>query len=206
MQQKQSNSDLSNSNITYKKDGLHYTGTKLFFRITGLKSHNLDRLKITLKASSIEKPDIFHIDSLDLYNSRSRESYCESCNKYLKVKVSITAGELTDLIKVLEKERINMKESGNKTAPVEMTPEEKKEALEALRSKNLLKNIVTDFESIGFIGEKHNKLLGYIASISRLIPDPLALLILSRSGAERHPCRKLFVSLSHLKALSSILA
>ena len=36
---------------------------------------------------------------------------------------------------------------------------------------------------MGYIGEKHNKLLGYIAAVSRLQPDPLALLVLSRSGA-----------------------
>lgn len=179
----QQNPESSNSNLIHKSDGLYLKSTVLTFRITGLKPHNLDRLKVTLKASTEDKPEIFHIDSLDLYNSRSREGFCESCQKYLKVKPSITSAELTELIKVLEKERIAMKENGNKTTPVQITPQEKKDALEKLKSKDLLKNIVQDFESIGFIGEKNNKLLGYVASISRLLPDPLAILILSRSGA-----------------------
>jgi len=183
MSQKQFNNGDITSPLIYKQDGLYYICTKLSFRITGLKPHNLDRLKITLKASTDDKPDVFHIDSLDLYNSRSREAFCESCQKYLKAKPSTTAAELSELIKVLEEERIAMRERGTQDTIPPMSSEEKKEALEALRSKSLLKNIVNDFEAIGFIGEKHNKLLGYVASISRLLPDPLALMILSRSGA-----------------------
>lgn len=173
----------SSSPLIRKSDGFYYTATKLCFRITGLKPHNLDRLRITLKASTDDKPDVFHIDSLDLYNSRSRESFCESCQKYLKVKPEITAAELSELIKVLEKERIAMRERGSQEAVPPMSAEEKKEALEVLRSKKLLKRIVNDFEAIGFIGEKVNKVLGYISAVSRLLCDPLAILILSRSGA-----------------------
>jgi DNA primase len=173
----------SSSPLIRKSDGLYYTAAKLSFRITGLKPHNLDRLRVTLKASMDDKPDVFHIDGLDLYNSRSREAFCESCQKYLKVKPETTAAELSELIKALERERIVMRERGTQEAILPMTPEEKKEALEALRSTSLLKTIVNDFDAIGFIGEKHNKLLGYIAAVSRLLPDPLAVLILSRSGA-----------------------
>ena len=183
MSQKQFNDGDITSPLIYKQDGLYYTCIKLSFRITGLKPYNLDRLKVTIKASTDDKPDVFHIDSLDLYNSRSREAFCDSCQKYLKAKPSTTAAELSELIKALEKERISMRERGTENAVPPMSAEEKKEALETLRSKSLLKNIVNDFEAIGFIGEKHNKLLGYVASISRLLPDPLALMILSRSGA-----------------------
>ncbi len=173
----------ANPNLIHKADGLHYTGTKLSFRITGLKTFNLDRLKITLKAFTPDKPDLFHIDTLDLYNSNSRERFYDSCQKYLKIKPSITSAEISELIKVLEKERISMQDESSQDKTPPMSKEEKKAALEELKNKDLVKNILTAFESIGFIGEKINKLLGYIASISRLLPDPLALLILSRSGA-----------------------
>lgn len=177
-------SELNNtSDLIRKADGLYYTGTKLSFRITGLKSHNLDRLRVTLKAASIDKEDIFHIDTLDLYNSRSRENYIESCQKYLKVKPSTTFSELTELIKVLEKERIAQHDQGSDNPLPPMSEPDKVEALQVLESKDLLKRISTDFDAIGFIGEKLNKLLGYIVSISRLLCDPLAILILSRSGA-----------------------
>ncbi len=102
----------SSSPFTRKSDSLHYTCTKLTFRITGLKPHNLDRLKITLKVSTEDKTDIFLIDSLNLYNSRSRESFIVSCQKNLKIKPSTTAAEFAELIKILEKERIAVRERG----------------------------------------------------------------------------------------------
>jgi hypothetical protein len=187
--------------LTRTPEGLIYTGDTLTYRITGLTAYNLDRLLITLKASrqssvisrqseknptdncELRAESFFHIDTVDLYNSRSREIFAEACAKYLKAQQSAVMAELTQIIAALEAERINMREKGNAAVVPTMTDEEKKEALDMLKSKDLLKRIVDDFAGIGFIGEKHNKLLGYIAAVSRLQPDPLALLVLSRSGA-----------------------
>ena len=164
-------------------DGLHYAGEILSYRISGLTPHNLDRLRITLKAHQPSDASLFHIDSIDLYNSRAREGFADSCAQYLQADKGKTVAELMQLISALEAERVSMKEKGSTPAVVPMSEEEKNEALETLKSKDLLKRIVRDFEAIGYIGEKYNKLLGYIAAVSRLQPDPLALLILSRSGA-----------------------
>jgi hypothetical protein len=168
--------------LSRSTEGLHFTGTSLSYRITGLTPYNLDRLRITLKANPPEAAATFHIDTVDLYNSRCREMFAEACAKYLKAQQTVVMAELTQIIAALEAERVAMRE-GTQPKTSTMTEEEKKEALEALRSKDLLKRIVGDFDGLGFIGEKHNKLLGYIAAVSRLQPDPLALLILSRSGA-----------------------
>jgi hypothetical protein len=43
--------------------------------------------------------------------------------------------------------------------------------------------ILRDYELCGLIGEKFNKLLCYIAAVSRKMADPLSVLILSSSGA-----------------------
>jgi len=172
-----------NSQLTYKSDGLYYTASTLTFRINKLTGYNLDRLKVTLRASTERSQTVFHIDTLDLYYSRAREGFAESCVKYLHVEMNVVLSDLSELITVLEKERISQREGKNQIIVPVMTESEKKEALELLRSKDLLKQIVSAFDSIGYIGERNNKLLGYIATISRLQPDPLALLILSRSGA-----------------------
>ncbi len=169
--------------LSRSTEGLHYAGTNLIYRITGLTTYNLDRLRITLKANPPDAVGTFHIDTVDLYNSRAREMYAEACAKYLKAQASGVMAELSQIIAALEAERIAMRESGNAVAVPTMTDDEKREALATLKSKDLLKRIVDDFIGIGFIGEKQNKLLGYIAAVSRLQPDPLALLVLSRSGA-----------------------
>jgi hypothetical protein len=75
--------------------GLHFAGTNLSYRITGLTAYNLDRLRVTLKANPADTPNIFHIDTVDLYNSRGREFFAEACAKYLKAQQSavMAAGE-----------------------------------------------------------------------------------------------------------------
>ncbi|MDD5342919.1 MAG: hypothetical protein PHW12_00710 [Smithella sp.] len=168
--------------LSHTPEGLVFTGTILTYRITGLVAYNLERLRVTLKANPSDMLGTFHIDTFDLYQSRSREFFAEACAKYLNVQVPLVMAELSQLIGALEAERIAMREGKKSEAPA-MTEAEKNEALEVLKSKDLLKRISGDFDGIGYIGEKYNKLLGYIAAVSRLQPDPLALLILSRSGA-----------------------
>jgi hypothetical protein len=168
--------------LSRSTEGLFFEGATLKYRINGLTAYNLDRLRITLKANQVDTAGTFHIDTVDLYNSRAREMFAEACAKYLKAQQPAVIAELMQIIAALEAERIAMREGNQQQAPT-MSDEEKKEALETLRSKDLLKRIVADFDAIGYIGEKYNKILGYIAAVSRLQPDPLALLVLSRSGA-----------------------
>jgi DNA primase len=169
--------------LSRSAEGLFCSGQSLQYRITGLLPYSLDRLRVTLKASTPNSPASFHIDTLDLYNSRMREIFSEACVKHLKVQQSEITAELMMIIAALESERIAMREQGEKLAVPEMNEKEKKEALDVLKSPDLLKRIVSDFDSMGYIGEEYYKLLGYIAAVSRLQPDPLALLVLSRSGA-----------------------
>jgi hypothetical protein len=173
----------NNCTLEHRADGLYFTGTLLSYRITGLSAYNLERLRITLKGHPVDAPSIFHIDTIDLYSSRARETFAEACVKYMKVQLSAVMAELSLLIAALEGERVAMREKGSAVAAPEMSAEEQKEALDILKSTKLLEEITGGFDAMGYIGEKRNKLLGYIATVSRLQPDPLALLILSRSGA-----------------------
>ena len=56
-------------------------------------------------------------------------------------------------------------------------------ALELLKSPDLLARIAGDFAACGIVGERTNALVGYLASISRKLERPLALLIQSTSAA-----------------------
>jgi hypothetical protein len=173
------------SRLSRNTDGLYYTGETLTYRINDLTSYNLSNLKVNLKAYPHDMPGQFHIDKLDLYHARSRETYAEACAKYLKVAPPAVVNDLMQMIQELEAERIAMKdgdENGADKIP-ELTEEEKKEALSMLMRKDLVTIISADFDAIGYIGERNNKLLGYIAGVSRLYEQPLAILILSRPGA-----------------------
>ena len=169
--------------LSRSTEGLHYAGTTLTYRITGLTAYNLDRLRVTLKATTPDSPTVFHIDTVDLYNSRGRELFAEACAKYLKAQTGAVMAKLMQIIAALESERITMREKGSTVTIPPMSEEERTAAIETLKSNILLKRIVEDFDAIGYIGEKTNKLIAYIATVSRLLVDPLAVLILSRSGA-----------------------
>lgn len=50
-------------------------------------------------------------------------------------------------------------------------------------TSNLFQTILDDYESLGIIGEEHNKIMCYLAATSRLMEKPLNILVLSSSGA-----------------------
>ena len=174
---------LAASRLSHSAEGLHFTGDYLTYRITGLTSYNLERLRVTLKAYQAEKQSLFHVDTIDLYNSRAREAFADACAKYLTIEPQHVTAELSSLIVELETERISMRDKGSASTVIEMTDAERTEALKTLRDKELLKRIIDDFDSLGFVGENNNKLLGYITAVSRFLTDPLAMLVLSRPGA-----------------------
>ena len=61
-----------------------------------------------------------------------------------------------------------------------MTDDEQNAALELLRDPRLLDRIVADFQ---VVGENTNKLVGYLAAVSRKLDQPLAVIIQSSSAA-----------------------
>ena len=66
---------------------------------------------------------------------------------------------------------------------VHLSPVEKREALKFLRDEKLIDRILADYDAWGLVGEDTNKLLCYLAVVSRKLADPLAVLIQSGSAA-----------------------
>lgn len=64
-----------------------------------------------------------------------------------------------------------------------LTEEERAAALELLQTPGLLTRILEDFGRCGVVGEETNKLVGYLAAVSRKLDEPLAVLIQSSSAA-----------------------
>ena len=56
-------------------------------------------------------------------------------------------------------------------------------ALAYLRAPKLLDRILADFERCGLVGEETNKLVAYLAAVSRKLANPLAVLVQSSSAA-----------------------
>lgn len=66
---------------------------------------------------------------------------------------------------------------------IEFIPSYDDEALEMGLSENLFQLILKDYETLGMVGEDHNKLMAYLCATSRLMDTPLNVLLLSSSGA-----------------------
>ena len=154
------------------------------WRVRGL-ARNLayDVLKINLLAARGES---FYVDSLDLYNARARASYVTQAAIELQLGEDILKADLGRIL--LKLEEIQEAAIRQATAPKEpvaqaMDEVERQAALDLLRSPDLPGRILADFETCGIVGEDTNKLVGYLAAVSRKLAAPLAIVIQSSSAA-----------------------
>jgi len=79
-------------------------------------------------------------------------------------------------------------DSGNATKcpkqeQISLSEAEKAAALDLLKSPHLLDHVLADFARCGVVGEETNKLAAYIATISRHLEMPLAVLVQFSSAA-----------------------
>jgi energy-coupling factor transporter ATP-binding protein EcfA2 len=91
--------------------------------------------------------------------------------------------DLLSLIEQLEAARLLMRKNDAEDSHAPMTPQEKEAALSFLKDPRLCERIVEDFRKCGLVGERATVLTSYLGSVSRKLNEPLALLIVARSGA-----------------------
>jgi len=139
----------------------------------------LGRLRATVK---LERGERFHVDTLDLYSSRSRTEFLRRASKSLDVDEGPIESDLLTLLVEAEKASEEATELPE-AKPPELTDAERQEALAFLRQKALLDQVAEDIDALGYVGEETNKRLVYLVAVSRKLDDPLSAVILSQSGA-----------------------
>jgi len=153
------------------------------YRLRGLIK-NLSRETMKLNAL-VSCEGAYYVDSFDLYAARQRHQYVQQTARELGVGddvIKIDLGKILLQLETLQEEKIRTKLEVEETAPV-IGDEEREEALALLRSPDLLARIATDFEAVGLVGERTNKLIGYLAAVSRKLDAPLAVVVQSSSAA-----------------------
>jgi hypothetical protein len=138
------------------------------------------KLKVTVKASPAGEDKRFYLDSVDLYSHRSRVLFAKACSVYFGEEAELVQEDLGKLVEMAERYE---PEEGPKAPAFTMTKEQEGEAFAFLKDPNLLTQILEDFETCGYTGEEANKLMGYLAAVSRKLEDPLSVLVQSRSAA-----------------------
>jgi DNA primase len=139
----------------------------------------LGRLRATVKAT---KGEAFHVDTIDLYASRSRTEYAKRAAKVLGVGAEAVEAALLALVVEGEK-AAETPASECEPQPAAMGEAERLEALGFLRRSDLLDQAARDIDALGYVGEETNKRLLYLVAVSRKLEDPLSAIVLSQSGA-----------------------
>jgi DNA-binding transcriptional ArsR family regulator len=164
----------TDGSLTLRRDGITYKG-----RVSSLA---LGRLRVTVKA---ERGSAFHVDTLDLYASRSRAEFAKRAGKALGSDADTIEQHL--LAVLVEAEKMSPDDGAGAATEAEgpppMTDTERAEALTFLRRPDLLGQVAKDIDALGFVGEDTNKRLLYLVAISRKLLDPLSAIVLSQSGA-----------------------
>jgi DNA primase catalytic core len=158
------------------------------YRIRGLHknlSYELLKVNVLVSGTTPRGESAFHVDTLDLYSARQRGVFMKQAAEELGIKEEVIRRDLGRVL--LKLEEMQDEQIKQALAPKEeaftLSEEERAEAMELLRSPNLLERIVEDFARCGVVGEETNKLVSYLGVVSRHLDAPLAVIVQSSSAA-----------------------
>jgi len=161
-----------------------YAGRR--YECRAIEQPNPARLKATVKAVAPGDGgrcgSHFHIDTVDFYLSRHRRVFIGEVARLLRQSAEVIEADVNRLIGQLEVYAQKQAEN-TQTTIVLVSDEDRAEGTKLGRHPDLVGEILRDVEKLGLVGEQNNKLMGYLVMTSRKLDDPLALLILSGSGA-----------------------
>jgi hypothetical protein len=152
------------------------------YRVGGLeKTLGGDALKIALR---LRVGDRFHLDALDLARDAERRRFVERAAEETGLHVDLLRRDLARLLFAVEAAQAELAKPATTAATtINLTAAERAAALDLLRAPDLLARILRDFDACGVVGEETNKLVGYLAAVSRKLANPLAIIVQSTSAA-----------------------
>jgi len=153
------------------------------WRVRGLaKNTSFEQLKVNVL---VAKGDVFHVDTLDLYSAKQRQIFAAQAAREIGLEEETVRKDLGRVLLKLEElhDEAVKKALEPKRKAVTVSQEDAAAALALLKDPRLLDRILADFERCGVVGEETNKLVGYLAALSRKLDEPLAVIIQSSSAA-----------------------
>ena len=152
------------------------------YRVRGLaKNLAVDVLKVNLMVAA---GDAFHVDTLDLYSAKARAHYVAQATQETALAEPILKADLGRVLLALEQLQDQTIANVLKPEPQpQMADADRDVALALLKAPNLIERVLADFAAVGLVGEETNKLVGYLAAVSRKLDKPLGVVIQSSSAA-----------------------
>ena len=151
------------------------------YRVRGLdKNTGLNQLKVNVLVS---KDEAIHVDSFDLYAAKARYGFIRQASIELGVTEAVIKKDLGKVLLKCESLQEQQLEDRQESEEKVLAERDRSEALDLLKSPELMQRLLDDFETCGVVGEESNKLVGYLAAVSRKLDKPLAVIIQSSSAA-----------------------
>jgi DNA primase len=179
-----------------EKDTLWLANGSRNYRAVGIaRNKTIGTMGITL---AVESAGRAHLDRLDLCIARDRDRFTARAAGELQTDEATIKADLRTLVARLGRlqEEALLEATKPKAPPARvLTDEERREALELLQDSNIEKRLCADFERCGLVGEQTNALAAYFAATSRLLGDPLHVLIQSSSAAGKTTLMKAILAL-----------
>jgi DNA primase catalytic core len=134
------------------------------------------------QASRLGEASRFYIDSLDLYSGSRRKNFIAEAARLHREPLETIEADVNRIIGKAQ-EYAARKAEGSAPKAAAIPEADRHEALRLGRNADLIGELLRDFEKLGVIGEINNSLMVYLGMTSRKMDDPLAIQILSGSGA-----------------------
>jgi DNA primase len=139
------------------------------------------KLKATIKGIVADKgKPRFFVDTVDFYSARSRAFLLKGLCDLFGMDEKTVACDMQRLMQYTENYQ---PPKDTEPGQAKITAADKQTALAFLKNPAMFDEILEDFETVGYTGERMNKLLCYIAAVSRKMDEPLSVMIQSRSAA-----------------------
>ena len=158
------------------------------WRVRGIgKNLSFESLRVQLRVlvQGSSEQYSYHLDTLDLCNAKHRQGFIAAAQGETRLDADLLKRDLGQVL--LKAEELQEKHIRQSVEParkeVTVADGEREAALALLRDPHLLDRILADFERCGVVGEEINKLVGYLAAVSRKLDEPLAVIIQSTSAA-----------------------
>lgn len=156
------------------------------YRVRGLKKNTaFDSLRVNVLVARDAPLDVFFVDTFDLYSSRQRALFEKQAAIDIGVQEEVVKKDIGALLRKLEE--LQQEELRRVLEPkppaVALGDAERMTAMQLLQDPDLVSRILADFEKCGMVGEVTNKLMGYLAAVSRKLEQPLAVVVQSSSAA-----------------------
>jgi DNA primase catalytic core len=161
------------------------------YQVKGIQRSST-QLKVTIKAATdVTGNRPFELTTIDLYSSRSRIWFAKLCADLFETDPALVKEDIGRLLTLVE----DFKPRQKQEAVAEPTGKEKAVAMALLKSPDLFNEILADLETLGVVGEKTNKIVCYLAAVSRKLAKPLSVMIQSRSSAGKSTLQNAVLSM-----------